>query len=44
MLKAIKNFFTKRRMSEVDRYLANSVDLVDLERRQQELIRKGIWL
>lgn len=31
-------------MSEVDRYLANSVDLVDLERRQQELIRKGIWL
>jgi len=44
MVQLIKNFFTKRRETEVERYLAQSVDLVDLERRQQELIRKGIWL
>ena len=41
MLKAIKRFFRNISMSEVDRYLANSVDLADLERRQQHIQRKG---
>lgn len=41
MLKAIKRFFRNISMSDIDRYLANSVDLADLERRQQYLQRKG---
>ncbi len=41
MLKAIKRFFRNISMSDVDRYLANSVDIADLERRQQHLQRKG---
>jgi len=41
MLKAIKKFFKNITMSESERYLANSVDLVDLERRQRELRTKG---
>lgn len=42
MLKAIKRFFRNMSMSEIDRYLANSTDLADLERRQQHLQRKGL--
>lgn len=40
------NFFTnslQRQQNAVERYLAQSVDLVDLERRQKELARKGIY-
>ena len=32
-----------RQQIEIERYLSKSVDLVDLERRQRELIRKGIY-
>jgi|11_taG_2_1085331.scaffolds.fasta_scaffold05014_6 hypothetical protein len=32
------------RPSSAEKYLAQSVDLIELERRQQELHRKGIWL
>ena len=31
-------------LTPVEKYLNNSTDLVDLEQRQQELQRKGIWL
>ena len=37
MIKIIKRFFKNMNMSDYDRYLAKSVDLVDLERRQKEL-------
>jgi len=41
MIQAIKKFFRNITMSESERYLANSVDLVDLERRQRKLRTKG---
>ncbi len=28
---------------DVDKYLSNSIDLVDLEQRQQALAKKGIY-
>jgi len=31
-------------MLMIEKYLAESSDLVDLEQRQQQLARKGIWL
>jgi len=31
-------------MLMIEKYLAESTDLVDLEQRQQQLARKGIWL
>lgn len=40
---AIINWFFSR-PSQAEKYLAQSSDLVELERRQQELQRKGIWL
>ena len=40
MLSKLYNWFTKPRMSDVERYLANSTDLADLERRQKELQRR----
>jgi len=30
--------------SKIERYLAESENLVDLENRQRELARKGIWI
>ena len=44
MIKFIKMLFVRDRMSQVEKYLASSSDLVELERRQQELARKGIWV
>lgn len=32
-----------RRQREIEAYLSKSVDLVDLERRQRELDRKGYY-
>jgi len=32
-----------RRQRDIENYLAQSVDLVDLERRQRELDRKGAY-
>tara|TARA_S200002703_G_scaffold64346_1_gene55671 strand:- start:464 stop:592 length:129 start_codon:yes stop_codon:yes gene_type:complete len=42
MFKFIKNLF--KPVDPIEAYLANSEDLVDLERRMQELKRKGIWV
>lgn len=44
MIKFIKMLLVRDRMSQVEKYLASSSDLVELERRQQELARKGIWV
>jgi hypothetical protein len=44
MFKLFKRFLTRDKMSQAERYLANSCDLVELERRQQELARKGIYV
>lgn len=44
MLKSIKKWFKNATMSErerVDAYLAESVSLADLERRQRELQNRG---
>tara|TARA_Y100001954_G_scaffold199942_1_gene218355 strand:- start:1098 stop:1244 length:147 start_codon:yes stop_codon:yes gene_type:complete len=42
---AIANFFSyhHRRQQLVEDYLGTSTDLVDLERRQKDLARKGIY-
>ena len=37
-------WFRKQSMDPVERYLSESTDLVDLENRQRDLARKGIWL
>lgn len=43
MINWIKNLFTKK--DPIHEYLAKSVDLVDLERRQRELMYKGkYWI
>jgi len=42
-MKKILNWWNTRRLRAIEDYLAKSVDLVDLERRQQELARKGIY-
>jgi len=42
MLNKIIEFFTKRRMSEVERYLAGSSDLCHLESRLKKLNNKGL--
>lgn len=44
MIKAIKKWWKTSRQDPIERYLANSSDLVELERRQKELMRKGIWI
>ena len=45
MIKAIINWFTKKSMDPVEKYLSQSTDLVDLERRQRELMFKGkYWI
>jgi hypothetical protein len=33
-----------RRQKEINKYLSQSVDRYDLERREQELVRKGYYL
>lgn len=38
----IKNFF--KGADPVEKYLAESTDLVDLENRMKELKYKGIWI
>ena len=42
-MKKILKWWNTRHIRAVEAYLAKSVDLVDLERRQQELARKGIY-
>lgn len=44
MIKTIKNWLKRSQMSQIEKYLASSEDLVELERRQKELLRKGIWV
>lgn len=44
MLKRIKEFFKRTTMSPEEKYLAESVDLVDLENRMKQLKHKGIWI
>ena len=44
MLKSIAKWWKKTQMSPIEKYLAESQDMVDLEQRQQRLQRKGIWL
>jgi len=44
VIKFLKNWIYRSQMSQIERYLAQSHDLVELERRQQELARKGIWV
>ena len=43
MLKLFRLWMNRSRMSDVERYLSNSSDLVDLEQRQQSLARKGVY-
>jgi len=44
MISAIKNFFTPVSQQQwVENYLAKSESLYDLERRQKELSKKGIY-
>jgi hypothetical protein len=42
-MKKILKWWNTRQIRAVEAYLAKSHDLVDLERRQQELARKGIY-
>ena len=45
VIKAIINWFFKPRLDPVEKYLSQSTDLVDLERRQRELMFKGkYWI
>lgn len=44
MSKIINFLFGRSRRDSVERYLAESQDLVELERRQQDLARRGIWV
>lgn len=39
---AFMNRFAGRRMSDTDRYLSNATSLEDLERRQRELMSRGL--
>jgi len=44
MIKLFKLWWKRSQMSQVEKYLSESVDLVDLESRQKTLQRRGIWL
>lgn len=46
MIKYVKSFLLRafKPVDPVEAYLSQSEDLVDLERRQKELQRKGIWV
>jgi hypothetical protein len=37
MIKSIKSWFFRTRMTPYERYLADSIDLADLERRQRQI-------
>jgi hypothetical protein len=41
MIKSLKLWWKRSTMSSVERYLSESVDMVDLERRQKRLQHKG---
>ena len=43
-IQKLKELYTKSKMSPVEKYLSESEDLVELERRQRSLQRKGIWV
>jgi len=44
MLNKIIKFFFQSPQDKIIEYLASSDNLVELERRQKELQRKGIWI
>ena len=44
MSKIINFLFGLNRRNAIEKYLSESQDLVELERRQQDLARKGIWV
>lgn len=45
VIKAFVNWLRKSQMDPVEKYLSESTDLVDLERRQRELMFKGkYWI
>lgn len=44
MIKLFKTLMKKMSQDPVERYLAESEDLVDLENRMKTLRHKGIWI
>jgi len=44
MFKMFKLWWTRSQMSQIEKYLSESEDMVDLEQRQKRLQRRGIWL
>ena len=44
MIRFLKMLLVRDRKSQIEKYLASSSDLVELEYRQKELARKGIYL
>lgn len=43
MTKLLNFLLNRNSMTAIERYLADSTDLVELERRQRELARRGIY-
>ena len=44
LLKKINNIFISRRsQNDIEKYLANSIDLIDLEQKMNELDKKGAY-
>ena len=43
MMKSFLKWWNTRNIRAIENYLASSTDLVELERRQQMLARKGIY-
>ena len=43
-MSALIEWFRKMMMSPAERYLSQATDHYDLEQRQKELRRKGIWV
>jgi hypothetical protein len=44
MIRIVKNWWTKVKMDPIEKWLASSHDLVELEQRQKRLINKGKWI
>ena len=44
MIKLFKTLMKKMSQDSVERYLAESEDLIDLENRMKALRHKGIWI
>jgi|TARA_X000000950_G_C13899454_1_gene654322 hypothetical protein len=44
MIKIIKNWWTDLKRDPIEKWLAASNDLVELEQRQKRLINKGKWI